>query len=83
SLALELPSAKGDALWWHADVVVSRRSHPDAARALGDATLIMKPKRPRDPRTTALLLELYGDEIAARFEEVAASRDWVLLRRRR
>lgn len=82
SFALELPSPRGDALYWHAGRVFDEAHHPDADRVFAEVTLVMVPKRPIQPASKRALSQVYGHVLPSRFEPIDQSKLWTLYARR-
>jgi len=82
SFALELPSPRGDALYWHAGRVFDEENCPKADRVLQEVTLVMAPKRSIQPASTKMLRRVYGDVLEERFERIDESLLWTLFGRR-
>jgi len=82
SFALELPSPRGDALYWHAGRVFDEAHHPDADRVFAEVTLVMVPKRPIQPASKRALAQVYGHVLQSRFEPIDESKLWTLYARR-
>jgi len=79
SYALQRPSPKGDALWWHADVTFSRDAHPSATTVFHDVALVMIPKSTETTRDA--LMNIYGTFLKTNYARIAESQHWILCRR--
>lgn len=82
SFALELPSPRGDALYWHTGRVFDERHFPQPGKVFGEVTLVMVPKRALQPASKRMLERLYGPILKSRFEPIDESRLWTLYGRR-
>jgi hypothetical protein len=83
SFALELPSPRGDALYWHVERVFDQQHFPPAERVFREVTLVMVPKRAIQPASKEMLMRVYGDAVESQFEPIDESNLWILLGRRR
>ena len=82
SFALELPSPRGDALYWHAGRVIDEKRFPRPERVFGEVTLVMVPKRAIQPASKRTLERVYGPILRSQFERIDESRLWTLYGRR-
>ncbi len=80
--ALELPSPRGGALYWHAGRVTDEEHSPRPEQVFGEVTLVMVPKRAIQPASRQLLERVYGPLLDSRFQPVGESRLWSLYGRR-
>jgi len=82
SFALELPSPRGDALYWHAGRVFDEEHFPDADRVFREVTLVMVPNRAIQPASKRALARVYGRVLQSRFQPIDQSKLWTLYARR-
>ena len=82
SFALEIPSPRGDALYWHAGRVFDDEHFPAAERVFEEVTLVMVPKRALQPASKRTLQRVYGRPLELQFRQIDESRLWVLYGRR-
>ena len=82
SFALELPSPRGDGLYWHAGRVFDEKHCPEGDRVFQEVTLVMRPKRSIQPASTRMLERVYGEVLAREFERIDESALWTLFGRR-
>jgi hypothetical protein len=81
SYGLQRPPAEGGATFFAYGTNYTLDAHPSPARILGDARLVIYPARPSEYDGVAHLLQICGSELAARYQPVARSDNWILLRR--
>lgn len=81
SFALQTIPPKGDAIWWDR-FTFSERVHLDPEQVFGQATLVMVPKKPRIPRVSSAMMDVYGPFIESHYVLVSESASWKLYRQR-
>lgn len=78
--ALRRPYPRGGSLWW-AWNTFSREAYPPAAELFRDVTHLMVPKAPvLQSGEVAVLQAIYRTDLQERFQPVAESTFWILLR---
>jgi hypothetical protein len=82
SFALEIPSPRGDALYWHAGRVFDEQHFPAPERVFEEVTLVMVPERALQPASKSTLEQVYRRELELHFQRIDQSRLWVLYGRR-
>ena len=78
---LHRPPVVGGNQWSQAGRNVSELNHLKADQALGDAQVVMVPRRPSQPETESLMLKLYGSYLATHFDLAGRSPCWQAYRR--
>lgn len=76
SAGLGLPPPRGDNAWHHWGRNFDMQHHLSPEDLLGDALVVMEPKRPIEEGTARALSELYGRFIAGRFDRVFETPYW-------
>ena len=66
----------------HVGRSVNRATAPTAQAIFADVDCVMQPKHPYDAKSTAFLLEIYGEHLGQGFQGQAENADWLLLRKR-
>ena len=79
---LALPPSRSFLWAVHASRSISREGAPAGASLFADVQCAMQPKRPLEPKSTALLLEIYGGYLDEAFRLEAENADWRLHRQR-
>ena len=78
----DLPPSRS--FFWsvHVGRSVNRATVPTAHTVFADVDCVMQPKHPYDVKSTAFLLEVYGEHLGRAFQVQAENADWLLLRKR-
>ena len=78
----DLPPSRS--FFWsvHVGRSVNRATVPTAHTVFADVDCVMQPKHPYDGKSTAFLLEVYGEHLGQAFRVQAENADWLLLRNR-
>ena len=66
----------------HVGRTVSRATAPPAQTVFADVDCVMRPRHPYDMKSTAFLLDVYGEHLEQAYRVRAENDDWVLLRKR-
>ena len=79
---VDLPPSRS--FFWsvHVGRSVNRATVPTAQTVFADVDCVMQPKHPYDAKSTAFLLEVYGEHLGQAFQVQAENADWLLLRKR-
>ena len=67
----------------HVGRTVSLATAPPARTVFADVDCVMWPKHPLDMKSTAFLLDVYGEHLEQAYRVAGINADWVLLRKRR
>ncbi len=74
--------AAGDQIAWHVGRYIGPSYHPDPARLLADAAVVMEPRRSIQPESLAFKQRLFAPLLAASFTLAGESQHWRLWLRR-
>ena len=66
----------------HVGRTVSRATAPPAEAVFADVDCVMRPRHPYDAKSTAFLLDVYGEHLEQVYRVRAENSDWLLLRKR-